>query len=98
MPSKPSFSGLWEAEIKSLRCHLKSVVRGKTLIHEEFLTVIAQLEEILDSRSLCPLSANEDGFDILTRAHILFNRSLNSVVEPNLTNLKDDKEILEMSN
>ena len=36
------------------------------------------------------LSSNEDDdFDVLPPAHFLVNRSLNSIVKPNLTNLKE---------
>ena len=85
----PHFGGLWEAAIKSSKYHLKIVVIGITLTYEEFLTVIVQIEGILNSRPLCPLSSNEDDFEVLTPAHFLVNRSLNSIVEPNLTQLKE---------
>ncbi|XP_055941639.1 uncharacterized protein LOC129971687 [Argiope bruennichi] len=84
----PHFGGLWEAAKKSFNYHLKRVVKGINLTYEEFLTVIVQIEGILNSRPLCPLSANEDDFEVLTPAHFLINRSLTSLNEPDLTNLK----------
>ncbi|XP_055928190.1 uncharacterized protein LOC129959396 [Argiope bruennichi] len=88
-PRSPHFGGLWEAAIKSFKYHLKRVVKGINLTYEEFLTVIVQIEGILNSRPLCPLSANEDDFEVLTPAHFLVNRSLTSLNEPDLTNLKE---------
>ncbi|XP_055932821.1 uncharacterized protein LOC129962847 [Argiope bruennichi] len=88
-PRSPHFGGLWEAAIKSFKYHLKRVVKGINLTYEEFLTVIVQIEGILNSRPLCPLSANEDDFEVLTPAHFLINRSLTSLNEPDLTNLKE---------
>ncbi|GFS71658.1 integrase catalytic domain-containing protein [Trichonephila clavipes] len=85
----PNFGGLWEAAIKSYKYHLKRVVNGINLTYEELLTVTVQIEGILNSRPLCPLSNNDDDFQVLTPAHFLINRSLNSLEEPNLTKCKE---------
>ncbi|GFY15691.1 uncharacterized protein TNCV_1283361 [Trichonephila clavipes] len=85
----PNFLGLWEAAIKSCKYHLKRVVNGINLTYEELLTVTVQIEGILNSRPLCPLSNNDDDFQVLTPAHFLINRSLNSLEEPNLTKCKE---------
>ncbi|GFS98373.1 integrase catalytic domain-containing protein [Trichonephila clavipes] len=52
-PRAPSFGGLWEASVKSIKYHLKRVVRGSNLTYEKFLTVCIQIEGILNSRPLC---------------------------------------------
>ncbi|GFW20519.1 integrase catalytic domain-containing protein [Trichonephila clavipes] len=44
---------------------------------------------MLNSRPPCPVSANENDFEVLTPAHFLINRSLNSIIEPNLINIKE---------
>ncbi|GFW30818.1 integrase catalytic domain-containing protein [Trichonephila clavipes] len=85
----PNFGGLWEAAIKSCKYHLKRVVNGINLTYEELLTVTVQIEGILNSRPLCPLSNNDDDFQVLTPAHFLINRSLISLEEPNLTKCKE---------
>ncbi|GFT14176.1 integrase catalytic domain-containing protein [Trichonephila clavipes] len=91
IPSRaPSFGGLWEASVKSIKCHLKRVVSGSNLTYEEFLTVCIQIEGILNSRPLCPLSSNSDNLNALTPTHFLIGRSMTSVVEPNLIQLKDN--------
>ncbi|GFT58346.1 integrase catalytic domain-containing protein [Trichonephila clavipes] len=38
-PRTPSFGGLWEASVKSIKYHLKRVASGSNLTYEEFLTV-----------------------------------------------------------
>ncbi|GFU78147.1 uncharacterized protein TNCV_1306481 [Trichonephila clavipes] len=38
-PRAPSFGGLWEASVKSIKYHLRRVVSGSNLTYEEFLTV-----------------------------------------------------------
>ncbi|GFT48610.1 integrase catalytic domain-containing protein [Trichonephila clavipes] len=45
-PRAPSFGGLWEASVKSIKYHLKRVVSGSNLTYEEFLTVCIQIEGI----------------------------------------------------
>ncbi|GFX97420.1 integrase catalytic domain-containing protein [Trichonephila clavipes] len=89
-PRAPSFGGLWEASVKSIKYHLKRVVSGSNLTYEEFLTVCIQIEGILNSRPLCPLSSNSDDLNSLTPAHFLIGRSMTSVVEPNLIELKEN--------
>ncbi|GFU69892.1 integrase catalytic domain-containing protein [Trichonephila clavipes] len=89
-PRAPSFGGLWEASVKSIKYHLKRVVSGSNLTYEEFLSVCIQIEGILNSRPLCPLSSNSDDLNALTPAHFLIGRSMTSVVEPNLIELKEN--------
>ncbi|GFV75539.1 integrase catalytic domain-containing protein [Trichonephila clavipes] len=88
-PRAPSFGGLWEASVKSINCHLRRVVSGSNLTYEEFLTVCIQIERILNYRPLCPLSSNSDDLNALTPAHFLIGRSMTSVIEPNLIELKE---------
>ncbi|GFX11130.1 integrase catalytic domain-containing protein [Trichonephila clavipes] len=54
-PRAPSFGGLWEASVKSIKYHLRRVVSGSNLTYEEVLTVCIQIEGILHSRPLCAL-------------------------------------------
>ncbi|GFV08064.1 integrase catalytic domain-containing protein [Trichonephila clavipes] len=89
-PRAPSLGGLWEASVKSIKYHLKRVVSGSNLTYEEFLTVCIQIEGILNSRPLCLLSSNSDDLNALTPAHFLIGRSMTSVVEPNLIELKEN--------
>ncbi|GFX22242.1 integrase catalytic domain-containing protein [Trichonephila clavipes] len=89
-PRAPSFGGLWEASVKSIKYNLRRVVSGSNLTYEEFLTVCIQIEGILNSRPLCPLSSNSDDLNFLIPAHFLIGRSMTSVVEPNLIELKEN--------
>ncbi|GFW04299.1 integrase catalytic domain-containing protein [Trichonephila clavipes] len=89
-PREPSFGGLWEASVKSIKYHLRRVLSDSNLTYEEFLTVCIQIEGILNSRPLCPLSSNSDDLNALTPAHFLIGRSMTSVVEPNLIELKEN--------
>lgn len=70
-PAAPNFGGLWEAGVKSVKTHVFRVVGNQTLIYEEFLTLLTQIESVLNSRPLCPLSSDPTDFNVLTPGHFL---------------------------
>ncbi|GFW74524.1 integrase catalytic domain-containing protein [Trichonephila clavipes] len=53
----PNFGGIWEAGVKSFKFHAKRIIGKLALTIEEFLTINVQIEGILSSRPLIPLSA-----------------------------------------
>ncbi|GFX53393.1 integrase catalytic domain-containing protein [Trichonephila clavipes] len=81
-PSAPHFGGLWEAGIKSLKYHLKRVICNSILSHEEFLTLVVQIEAVLNSRPICPLSNNPNDVETLTPSNFLVESSLVAVPDP----------------
>ncbi|GFX86664.1 integrase catalytic domain-containing protein [Trichonephila clavipes] len=80
-PSVPHFGGLWEAGVKSLKYHLKRVIGNSILSHEEFLTLVVQIEAVLNSRPICPLSNVPNDVETLTPAHFPVGSSLVAVTD-----------------
>lgn len=80
----PHFGGLWEAGVKSAKFHLKRVLKDTHLTFEELASLFAQIEAILNSRPLCPLSPSPNDFIPLTPGHFLIGRSLMGIPTPSL--------------
>ncbi|XP_053698875.1 uncharacterized protein LOC128745829 [Sabethes cyaneus] len=86
-PRSPNFGGLWEAAVKSLKKHLRCTIGNVILYHDEFLTLITQIESCLNSRPLTQLSSDPNDLEVLTPGHFLANRALTAIPEPNLENI-----------
>lgn len=83
--NSPHFGGLWEAGIKSSKAHLKRILFNTHVTFEKLLTVLTQIESILNSRPLCPLSSDANDLECLTPGHLLIGRSVTSIPEADVT-------------
>lgn len=87
----PNFGGLWEAAVKSFKGHFKRTVGSKILPHDAMHTAIVQIEAILNSRPLTPVSSDPMDFEALTPGHFLIQRPLTAVPEPDLSHLPKNR-------
>ncbi|GFU66729.1 integrase catalytic domain-containing protein [Trichonephila clavipes] len=83
-PRAPNFDGLWETGVKSFKFYLKRAVGNLKMTLEDFLTIITQIEGILNSRPITPLSEDIDDLEVLIPGHFLIGRSITFISEPNL--------------
>ncbi|XP_018405479.1 PREDICTED: uncharacterized protein LOC108781862 [Cyphomyrmex costatus] len=83
-PAAPHFGGKWEAAVKSTKHHLRRVIGDSTLTYEELSTLVAQIEAVLNSRPLCPLSEDADDYSALTPGHFILGDAPTVIPEPNL--------------
>lgn len=90
-PAAPHFGGKWEAAVKSVKFHLKRIIGDSVLTYEEFTTLLVQIEAILNSRPLCPLSEDPEDCSALTPGHFLTGDALTAVPEPSLLSLKESR-------
>ncbi|XP_074111408.1 uncharacterized protein LOC141535395 [Cotesia typhae] len=79
--------GKWEAAVKSMKHHLTRTIGESSFTFEEFTTLLHQVEAILNSRPLEPLSQDPQDLSALTSGHLLIGRALNAIPGPSLLEL-----------
>ena len=87
LPHAPHFGGLWEGAVKSLKHHLRRVIRNQQLTFEELYTLLTQVESCLNSHPLTPLSSDPRDLNPLTPGHFLIGDALTALPQPNLRDI-----------
>ncbi|GFW73403.1 integrase catalytic domain-containing protein [Trichonephila clavipes] len=90
-PRSPNFGGLWEAGVKSFKHHLYRTLVNSKITFEEFETIIIQIEGILNSRPLVPLSDNINEYEVLTPGHFIIGRPISAIPEPTILDISDNR-------
>lgn len=75
-PAAPHQGGIYEAAVKSMKFHLKRIIGVKKLNYENFITILTQIEAILNSRPLHQLSDDPTDIQALTPGHFLVGEPL----------------------
>ncbi|GBN84452.1 hypothetical protein AVEN_34471-1 [Araneus ventricosus] len=84
----PHHGGLWEVNVKSFKFYFKRIVSNACLTYEEFLTILIQIERLLNSRPITPHSSE---VEILTPGHFLIGRPITAITEALITELDDNR-------
>ncbi|GFV18234.1 transposable element Tcb2 transposase [Trichonephila clavipes] len=90
-PRSPNCGELWEAGVKSFKHHFKRTVGDACLTLEQFITITTQIESILNSHPLTPMSSDCNDFAVLTPGHFLIGRPLQRLPEPDMTDKLDNR-------
>lgn len=85
-PASPHFGGMFEAAVKSIKYHLRRTLSTTSLTFEEMVTVLTQIEALLNSRPL--YTTSDDDLNPLTPAHFLIGHSFTALPDPDLSHLK----------
>ncbi len=91
LPKAPWWGGFFERLVKSTKRCLKKTIGGAQLTYEELLTIVAEVEMILNSRPISYVST-EDLQEPLTPSHLLTGRRLLSMPEQDVGNDVSDPE------
>ncbi|XP_063991157.1 uncharacterized protein LOC135169789 [Diachasmimorpha longicaudata] len=75
-PQSPHFGGLWEAAVKSFKHHFYRIVTDELLTFEQFNTLTIEIEAVLNSRPMMPMSSDPNDLMALTPGHFLIGESL----------------------
>lgn len=90
-PATPHAGGLWESAVKSAKHHLRRVMGETTLTLPEFSTLTTQIEAMLNSRPLTPLSSDPTDLAALTPGHFLIGAPLAAVPEADHTGIPTNR-------
>jgi hypothetical protein len=89
-PHSPQFGGLWEAEVKSMKYHLRRILGNNICTYEEVITITANIEACLNSRPLCTFP-NDPSHSYLSPRHFLIGVPLTTLPSLDLTNVKSNR-------
>lgn len=81
----PHHGGIWESAVRSFKYHLKRVMGENHFNFENFYTLLTQVEAILNSRPITPLSNDPSDLEALTPGHFLIGSNLVSVPQSDET-------------
>ncbi|XP_055623360.1 uncharacterized protein LOC129766789 [Toxorhynchites rutilus septentrionalis] len=87
----PTFGGLWEAAVKAFKHHFRRVIGIDSLSAEVMQTILCQIESCLNSRPLTALSEDPSDMEILTPGHFLVGSALQSIPEPDLAQIPENR-------
>ena len=97
-PSAPHMGGAWERLVRSSKEVMYGLVKDHVLTDPQLITLLTEVEHILNSRPLTHLSENADDSVALTPNHILLGRhqnwdSISDISEADITSRKKWKQV-----
>ncbi|XP_075150700.1 uncharacterized protein LOC142224800 [Haematobia irritans] len=86
-PHAPHMGGLWESAVKSFKHHFKRIAGAHKFTFEQFATILARIEGILNSRPISAVSEDPSDLKALTPGHFLKGSPIMSFPETPSQNL-----------
>jgi Family of unknown function (DUF5641) len=83
--------GLWEAGIKSAKYHIRRIAGKVSLTYELFNTLLIQIEAVLNSRPLSPMSSDLRDPLPLTPSHFLVGHNMTTCIDLDVRELPESR-------
>ena len=83
-PRAPHFGGLWESAVKSAKNLLYKTISQASLTYEELSTLMSEIEAVMNSRPLTPISNDANDLAVLTPGHFLIGDQMTSIADPDI--------------
>lgn len=90
-PRSPNFGGLWESAVKSMKHHFYAVTKGLMLTFEECYILLVEIEAVLNSRPLTPLSNDPRDLSVLAPSHFLIGDNMIQPVQNSYLETPDSR-------
>ena len=84
----PKYGGLWKSTVQSVKKHLSATTNGKCFTFEEMSTLLAQIEAVLNSPPLMPISSDDTHLSVLTLGHFLIGQPITALPDQDYSNTK----------
>lgn len=90
-PRAPNFGGLWEAAVKTAKTHMLRQIGNTSLLPEDLITLLTQVEACMNSRPLHALTEDCNDYEALTPGHFLIGSSLHSLPEIDIRKIPSNR-------
>ena len=74
--------------VKSVKKNLSATTNGKCFTFEEMSTLLAQIEAVLNSRPLMPISSDDTDLSVLTPGHFLIGQPITALPDRDYSNMR----------
>lgn len=75
LPASPWWGGFYERLVRTVKSALKKILKKSFVTYEELLTVLGEIESVINSRPLY-YASEDDIEEVLTPNHLIFGRNL----------------------
>lgn len=83
----PHWGGLWESTVKQFKYHFRTMTQNLVFNWPGLETLVCQIEAVLNSRPLSPMTSNAEDFAVLTPGHFLIGQPMTLLPEPSYSDV-----------
>lgn len=90
-PAAPHQGGLWEAAVKSMKHHLRRIMKNQVFTLPELTTLVCEIESCMNSRPLTSMSDDPQDLAAITPAHFLIGEPLIQPYHPTVRDIPENR-------